>query len=258
MHVVVPHTSLLREETIAAIRRETEDIELVDVSGSETAYWELFCELWDRQEAFTLIEHDVVIAPGTLAALESCPRPWCSLPSPEGRLAEDGPGWWNALLQANRFRGEAIGAHPDLFRTMPPWCRHWLALDRMSLPRLSRRIGQPHVHTDHLTEHRSISLDPPEVWAKRHLIYYRFLGRWAPERDEARRLLADMILRKGDEDLQFPAAKILAAYAKQVLAVLGPNAQGVPGELVKWSAFVLTPSGSGLCLDPTISQLLGL
>jgi hypothetical protein len=44
-------------------------------------------------------------------------------------------------------------ADPGLFSAMPPWCRHGHGLDEDSLPRLARRIGQPHVHTDLLTTH---------------------------------------------------------------------------------------------------------
>jgi hypothetical protein len=135
---------------LAALQDQAPVVETVDVSGSVTAYWELLCRLWTEQRDFLLVEHDIVIAPATLATFNACPHAWCSAPSD---LFGGGDGWWDSMLHCNRFRAEAMRGHPDLFTSMPPCARHWLALDAHSLPRLARRIGQPHCHLELLNQH---------------------------------------------------------------------------------------------------------
>jgi hypothetical protein len=245
--VVVPHTPLLRQETVAALHAQGATVELTDVSGSDTAYWGALCSLWAQQETFTLVEHDVVLPPGALASLDSCPEPWCSVPSFDwwahmrdpnlgdfergvlGRVA-----WTATFLRANRFRRDAIEAHPDLFTTIPPWCPHWQGLDRASLPRLASRIGQAHVHEHpilHLVGAESEADRGPEN-NKRAFKYYRWLSKWAPEREELFQLSKEIVSGSGRDDLVFLERKMIAAWAKVVLERLPAGADSIPSGLM--------------------------
>jgi len=245
--VVVPHTALLRKETVAALYAQDATVELTDVSGAPSAYWELFCSLWAQRETFTLVEHDVVLPPEALASMDSCPEPWCSVPSfdwwahmrdpnlgAEERRVLGQVAWTATFLRANRFRREAIAAHPDLFTTIPPWCRNWQGLDLASLPRLASRIGQPHVHEHpilHLVGAESEADRGPEN-NKRAFKQYCWLSKWAPEREELFQLSKEILSGSGRDDLVFLERKMIAAWAKVVLERLPPGADSIPTELM--------------------------
>ena len=81
MRCVMPYTpSGIAARAGDALLAQAPDAELVDVSGSPTAYHVLLERLWADQQDFMLVEHDNVIAPGTVAALEACPWEWCACP----------------------------------------------------------------------------------------------------------------------------------------------------------------------------------
>lgn len=164
MRVVMPYTMVNRAACDALPAMSTE---FVNVSADPLAYWRLLALLWGDAEDFTLIEHDVVIAPGTLAALDACPEPWCSCPQPNAprwsrkRQAtppkhspltgtDDRNGWSSACLQVNRFRRELMLAEPDLISSVAEPNRYWLVLDEHTVGRLRQRC---HVHHELPTNH---------------------------------------------------------------------------------------------------------
>lgn len=57
-------------------------IEYVDVSASDTAYFELFQELWQSGDDFLIIEQDIVIRPDTIGSFKRCTAAWCAAPYP--------------------------------------------------------------------------------------------------------------------------------------------------------------------------------
>jgi hypothetical protein len=50
-----------------------------DVSGSETAYWELLSWQWGKED-LVLVEHDMIPADGVVEQMESCWQGWCTSP----------------------------------------------------------------------------------------------------------------------------------------------------------------------------------
>jgi hypothetical protein len=138
------HPDHLRRETVDALPPETE---YVDVSEDVEAYWRLFALLWAERRDFLLVEHDVVIAPVTIKALEACPEPWCSCYSP-ALAADYGPEAW---FQCNRWRAEVMHALPNV-PDIEPRLRHWKALDTHLLRRI-REGFTVHAHPELPTFH---------------------------------------------------------------------------------------------------------
>ena len=104
---------------------------LYDVSSSDEDYWNLLDGLWRDAQDFAIVEHDVVVNPGTLQSFEDCPNVWCSAPHPYyGHSAYAGLGCTRfrasimlAIPEAIEVIGEQIsGSHPR---------RHWCPLDSL-------------------------------------------------------------------------------------------------------------------------------
>jgi hypothetical protein len=179
LRVVVPFTpDALDERAVAALRAQAVlgpafphggSLELIDVSETPTSYYDALARLWRECAAslddLLVVEHDVVVAPGTIEALAGCPEPWCACPPSPPFLrpirwletADTRNGWTVAALTCNRWRAEFIAEHADLFATIAPIDRHWRSLDAYSLGRLP---GQVHLHHEHQTEHRHTGPQP--------------------------------------------------------------------------------------------------
>ena len=138
MKVVCPFTAI-RPDTAAALDASGYAWEAVDVSGSDEAYWDLLAGLWRAGETFCLVEHDIVVGPGTLPSFERCPKPWCAASYRFMR----GTGFVG--LGCTRFRAEVMRAAPDLMTEIaalgddkhPP--KHWCRLDTLTYHRLEAR-----------------------------------------------------------------------------------------------------------------------
>lgn len=168
MRVVMPYTEELRDRhALAALCEQYEDVECYRVDGDPTAYWRLLSDLWEDRTDFMLVEHDVRIAPGTVAALRDCPHPWCSCPQPlavrwsRRRMSyppkhsaltgtDDFNSWSAACLQVNRFRRELMLQEPSLLTDVAAPNRYWLVLDEHTVGRLRQRC---HVHYNLATHH---------------------------------------------------------------------------------------------------------
>ncbi len=143
------HPCHLRRGTVDALVAQAPHAEFVDVSGDPHDYWRLFARLWCEGGDFLLVEHDIVIADGTVAALEACPEPWCTCPI---AVTYRHTGSHEAYLQCNRWRREVMLALPSMPAVLLDHDRHWSRLDRFLLLRL-RPAFTPHAHLDHLTFH---------------------------------------------------------------------------------------------------------
>lgn len=141
----------LRRGTVESLRGQAPHAEFVDVSSGPDAYFEAFRSLWLAQEDFLLVEHDLVLAPGTVDALEACGEPWCSCHI--GHLFTTYKG--EAYLQCNRWRREMMIAHPGVV-DVPREDRFWGQLDG----HLLKRMGgfKPHRHLDLPTLHLAPSI----------------------------------------------------------------------------------------------------
>jgi hypothetical protein len=154
VRVVCPYVpGKLAADAAEALREQAPDCEFVDVSSSPVAYWELLRDLWaDTTDDLLIVEHDVTIAAGTVAALEACPEPWCSCPAPGWRLApklDGGTHWTASYLQCNRWRASFIAEHADALE-LPMMERGWWQLDTYVLGRLPARC---HLHLGHQPHH---------------------------------------------------------------------------------------------------------
>jgi hypothetical protein len=176
LRVVCAYTTL-HPETERALRVQAEAPEFADVSGDVTDYCATWARLWRAQEDFVMVEHDIVIAPGTIDAFSACPELWCCVST----------GALGAAFQCNRFRRELIVAHPDLF-DLPAYGRHWVQLDSIILGRLLRAGERPHLHADLPTTHHHD--DSPEYAARVNSSFNDWLAGFA---DDAPRLLAEGI-----------------------------------------------------------------
>ena len=163
MRVVVPYAASDRDARIglypavrAALEADGVAAEYVDVSGSPTAYHELLAGLWREGQAFTVIEHDVVVRPGAIAELDRCPERWCCA------VYRSAVGPLIGGLGCTRFSGQLLQEHPAVFRTidhLPPdgTPRHyWGRLDtRLKIVLMQSEGVTPHAHYGLVDYHRS-------------------------------------------------------------------------------------------------------
>ena len=116
--IVVPLTRL-HPDTAAALAPFGTRVRYVDVSAPG-AYWELFRGLWRAGEDVILIEHDIVVGPGTIAHFDRCPESWCTCPylwhwkGTYPWVKDRRPKLLNADLGCVRFRAELMAAAPEL------------------------------------------------------------------------------------------------------------------------------------------------
>jgi hypothetical protein len=69
---VSPHPAAL-----AALEQYAPQAELLDVSGDNYCYWREIRSRWTGERDLILVEQDIEIGPGTVAAMESCGQDWC-------------------------------------------------------------------------------------------------------------------------------------------------------------------------------------
>jgi hypothetical protein len=153
----------LRPETVAALEACGRPYDLVDVSASDHAYFDLLRAYWAARADFLIVEHDMAPAPEMFDLMEDCPRPWCVngyTANAAGRLTETAFGF-------TRFRAAFMAAHPDAFEAAAAdfahltvyghrWPgTHWRGLDcRFDCVMGARRVPHPHQHAPAVTHLR--------------------------------------------------------------------------------------------------------
>lgn len=155
MRVICPFVDDIEPDTVRALEREGYNWEAVEVSGSATAYTELFEQLWAAQQSFIVVEHDIVPFPGALRELVQCTEAWCAY---RYLLA----GGLHAGLGCTKFESRLMEQYPDaVTRTWSTGtldarhpAGHWCRLDdRLTRGVLMNTYGVPrHVH-DEAVEH---------------------------------------------------------------------------------------------------------
>jgi hypothetical protein len=144
VRVVVAYAELY-PETRAALEADGIKAEYEFTGSSQTAYFELMARLWKEQEAFTVIEQDIVVWPGAIAVLEACSEPLC------GFAYELSTGW-GSWLGCTRFSKQVIAAEPGLFQAIDalPFDgtpkRYWGRLDTRLFQVLEAGGWKKHVH----------------------------------------------------------------------------------------------------------------
>jgi hypothetical protein len=124
--VYVPYTKVLPQVVVAA----PEPAVWVDVSSDPLAYWGLMVDLWERQQDFVILEHDVLYRRGILGGFGVCPEPWClhayhpgcPCGNPACRETQ------RNNLGCTRFRRELMQAVPDAVSSIGIELRHFSRL----------------------------------------------------------------------------------------------------------------------------------
>jgi len=108
----------------------------VDVSADPHDYWRLVRALWGEREPFILVEHDVIVGPGTIEELRACPEPWCAFAI---HSVDVGTGMsWVATFGCVRFRPSGDWPLPEPVT--------WTWLDMETEDALHKRGWMKHVH----------------------------------------------------------------------------------------------------------------
>lgn len=132
----------LHEATVLALLQDGRQPELHDVSMSDHAYFDLLRSVWESGETFVVIEQDVVVYPGAIAAMLECPSPWCATDYFTCGHLQYGFG-------CTKFEGSFTSAHPEVFERMATGVdfrsahhsRHFLHLDAQTALVLSSVAG---------------------------------------------------------------------------------------------------------------------
>lgn len=126
--VIVPFTSL-HADCAWALENQPFTVEYVDVSGSDTAYFDLLEGLWEAHADFVIVEQDVAVFPTTLRSFVQCKGDWCQAPYQYlGSPVYPGLGcarFRSRLLHSEHELMAAVAKH-DYPNHGP---RHWCTLD---------------------------------------------------------------------------------------------------------------------------------
>jgi hypothetical protein len=144
--VIVPYTKKLTPQVLWALQVDGVEFETVDVSGSDEAYFDLFCECWRDGKSFTFVEHDIVAHSGVVPGFDRCDRDWCAASYPYLRGT-----YWG--LGCVRFSSRLIERLPEVPDELADWespnhpPKHWCTLDQ-SVTTTLRYHGEqwPHLH----------------------------------------------------------------------------------------------------------------
>ena len=149
----LPYTQV-HPQTVAGAPK---DAVWVNVSVSETAYFEALKAIWARRETFALLEHDVVCRPDVVRAFEECPEPWCAFGYSDICHPECMEAWANTL-GCTRFREEILDLVPDALSSIPDGERGWLNLcdrigERLRAAGFTHHWHHPPVEHHHFGRH---------------------------------------------------------------------------------------------------------
>lgn len=151
MIVVVPLT-VVWVPVLAALDATGYEYYLVDVSDSDESYWSLLAGLWRSGDSFAVVEHDVIVEPGSIAALDECAEPWCAFAVRYGAGHHVGLGcakFTSAFCAKRPTAMGRVGEMSDAKHPQKHWCRLDAWLSKVLAP------ATPHVHwgpLDHLRD----------------------------------------------------------------------------------------------------------
>jgi hypothetical protein len=156
--IVIPHVDGGLAPEVRALG-EKYGARFADVSGSDTAYYELLKELWASGETFTVIEQDLLPDDELLEEVSNCAAPWCAMAyvydssTPNGQRVLDLS--WGL---PGKYSRDLIRRHPDALDELASaeaaaWNgprfhpQHWTRVGAgLSDHVLLRRGEQPHFH----------------------------------------------------------------------------------------------------------------
>jgi hypothetical protein len=132
MKVIVPYTKIT-PECDAALTKHAPKAERVYVGGGDREYWRLLLGLWNQQQSFVIVEHDVVLTADTLPSIARCPALWCACPYPYISTISYG-------LACVKFRKELMVRFPMFIELVGQGNvrkhgqAHWCTLDQIISP----------------------------------------------------------------------------------------------------------------------------
>jgi len=136
--VLVPYTKATEkvQAVIDCLRIQYVQPEAVKVDTGD-AYWKMLRDAWSDGREFMVVEHDVMVWPGSVAFLFSCDMDWCVLPTLcHGRM-------YTTSLGAMRFGATMIQRNPGLWDRISS---EWMYLDAHLSEEMGWPFITPHAH----------------------------------------------------------------------------------------------------------------
>lgn len=158
MTVLLPYTPDRLEQRTSEWAYGRGDVEAVDVSGADDAYFKVLAAQWREPGDLLIVEHDMLPADGCVDEMLACRWGWCSAPYEVANRQQitDGLGCtkFSGTLKMLRpqFMDE-VGAIDD--DGLP--AKNWRRLDTR-ISRVLRAAGhRPHLHAPalHLHDYRA-------------------------------------------------------------------------------------------------------
>ena len=152
MKLLVPYVpSKLRPETIEALQADGLEPDYRLCEGDQ-GYWQVLASVWGHcRDDLVIVEHDIVVNPGSVSELVECPEHWCVFPY---EYLDDHYGvglgcvkfsrWLQA--RADNLMQRVGDASRDRMHPQKHWCRlDILIAGEVRAWHLSRHIHQPPV-----------------------------------------------------------------------------------------------------------------
>lgn len=155
MRIIVPHVGTVDPEVSDALMRAGAelDLETVDVSGSERAYFDLLCSLWADGQTFAIVEHDIIVNRETLLNLAYCDEDWCACPYEYLDTQTYGLGctkFTSSLIARNPKAMIRVGVLSDAWHPKRHWCRLDAWLQGVILPNAGETLHKHETPVTHL------------------------------------------------------------------------------------------------------------
>lgn len=158
MTVLLPYTSDRLEQRTSDWAYARGDVEAVDVSGADDAYYNVLAAQWRQPGDLLIVEHDMLPAEGCVDEMLACRWGWCAAPYEVANHQQitDGLGctkFSGTLKQLRPQLMDEVGAIAD--DGLP--AKDWRRLDTR-ISRVLRKAGHwPHLHAPavHLHDYRT-------------------------------------------------------------------------------------------------------
>jgi len=166
MRVVVPYVEgMLHPKTVPAIEAQGYEavLEELTTANEGARYPRLLLELFQSDEDFCIIEHDIQSRTGFLDGLRDCPEPWCFHAYSLGVPFDDTSLPYSPLGHT-RFRSGLWPAVRELADD-PRWGETWVARDAYLGWHLLGQGFKPHRHPGDVPHfHRYHEEHPSDEW----------------------------------------------------------------------------------------------
>ncbi len=147
MKVILPYTKRIAKVT-AALDASGYEYEAIDVSESQSKYFQVIQEIWNAGEGWVNVEHDIVVGPDTIKSFDQCSADWCIAPYNYAVM----PGGFYAGLGCCKISSRLIARNYDAMdrvgqmRDNDHKQRHWCRVDGWLKQVLIENGEAPHAH----------------------------------------------------------------------------------------------------------------